>query len=66
MLSPISPALPEHDQIKNLPKLRAYIGKGNNSNLVKSLIKRRFWWEITENIDSAHFVWTQIKVPAIH
>ena len=25
---------------------RAYIGKGNNGNLIKSLLKTRSWWSI--------------------
>lgn len=44
-------------------KFKAYIGPGNNSLLVKSLIKRRnAWWTFTDRIDEAHLVWTQIKV----
>ena len=27
----------------NLRKYKVYIGKGNNSLLIKSLLKRRFW-----------------------
>lgn len=30
-------------------KYKVYIGKGNNSLLLKSLIKRRFWWDITDS-----------------
>lgn len=39
-----------------------YIGKGNNGNLIKSLMKKRFWFEETNVIEEADFVWTQIKV----
>lgn len=28
---------------------KVYVGKGNNSELVKSVIKRRFWLEVTTN-----------------
>ena len=30
-------------------KYKIFIGRGNNSLLIKSVIKRRFWWEITFN-----------------
>jgi len=39
-----------------------YLGKGNNSNLIRGLIKRRPWYQITEKYQDAHFVWTQIKI----
>ena len=28
---------------------KVYVGPGNNSNLIKGIIKRRFWWNITNN-----------------
>ena len=28
---------------------KAYIGSGNNSNLILSLMRRRFWWTITDS-----------------
>lgn len=28
---------------------RAYVGKGNNSILVKNSLKNRFWWIITDS-----------------
>ena len=34
------------DDTTNTKKYKAYIGRGNNSLLVKSLLKRRFWIEI--------------------
>lgn len=27
---------------------KAYVGVGNNSNLIKGILKRRFWWSITD------------------
>ena len=30
--------------------------------LIKSLIKRRYWWTVEESIGKANFVWTQLKV----
>jgi hypothetical protein len=37
-------ALVKLDEAYKLRKYKVYIGRGNNSLLVKSLIKRRFWW----------------------
>ena len=34
--------------------------------MIKGLIKRRFWWTITEELtDDSMFVWTQIKINKI-
>ena len=37
-----------------------YIGKGNNSVLVKNALKQRFWWQIGdyEEWTDYNFVWT--------
>lgn len=32
-------------------RLRVYIGKGNNSGLLRGLIKRRIWFAITDRIE---------------
>jgi hypothetical protein len=42
-------------------KYRVYIGRGNNSLLVKSLMKRRFWWEIVDSFEdgSVNLYWSQ-------
>ena len=42
-------------------KYRFYVGRGNNSLLIKSLMKRRFWWVQEEDPKKANFVWTQLK-----
>jgi|LakMenEpi03Aug12_release.lakeMendotaPanAssembly.Ray.scaffolds.fasta_scaffold2501820_2 hypothetical protein len=35
--------------------------------MIKSLIKRRFWWVISEEMtDDCAFVWTQIKINKIY
>ena len=26
------------------------------------MIRRRYWWQITDKIEEAHFVWTQLKI----
>jgi hypothetical protein len=41
------------------------VGKGNNSNLIKGVMKRRPWFQLTEKVQEAHLVWTQIKIPSI-
>lgn len=40
-----------------------YIGKGNNSTLIKNVVKSRPWWIITEDKDdpNINMVWTQIR-----
>lgn len=43
-------------------KVKAYIGLGNNCNMIKGLIKRRFWWVLSEEMtEDCFFVWTQLK-----
>lgn len=41
-----------------------YVGPGNNCNLIKGVLKRRFWWTITTNKsdDNINFIWTQLKI----
>jgi hypothetical protein len=43
-------------------KVKVYVGKGNNSQLVRSIIKRRSWWTFTEKWEEANFIWTQLKI----
>lgn len=38
-----------------------YVGKGNNSALIKRLMATRGWWCSTDVIEEANFVWTQWK-----
>ena len=38
------------------------MGKGNNSRLVKSIITRRSWYQITDKVEDATVFWTQIKI----
>lgn len=56
------------DETVMYPRYRAYVGKGNNSLLVKSLLKRRFWWEIVETPDVSDltFYWSQNIVDEVH
>ena len=36
-----------HHAIPEDTKVKVFVGKGNNSQLVRSLIKRRGWWSFT-------------------
>ena len=39
---------------------KAFIGKGNNSQCVRQLLKQRWWWQLhdKEEIDGMNFIWT--------
>jgi hypothetical protein len=54
--------LRDFNSIKPDNKYRFYLGKGNNYLLVKSLLKRRYWWVAEEDPKKANFVWTQLKL----
>jgi tubulin--tyrosine ligase len=38
---------------------KAYIDKGNNGLLLKSIVKRRWWWHLVDEIDSCNLLWTE-------
>ncbi len=38
------------------------MGPGNHCAVIKSLLKNRFWWQLTEDMGQADFIWTQGKV----
>jgi hypothetical protein len=44
---------------------RYFVGKGNNSIMVRSLFKNRFWWvqHDKEDIVGCNFCWTQLSAP---
>lgn len=46
-------------------KVKFFVGGGNNSNLIKGIMKRRPWFALTDKQAEAQFVWTQIKVSSI-
>ena len=39
---------------------KCYVGKGNNSILIRTLFKTRFWWLLhdKEEIEKVNFMWT--------
>ena len=44
---------------------RAFVGFGNNSNLIKSILKRRYWWTLVDKPEGCHFAWSQLKINSI-
>lgn len=44
-------------------KYYIHIGKGNNSTLIKNIMKSRPWWSFVEDPSDSkiNFVWTQIR-----
>ena len=46
-------------------RVKYYVGPGNNSSMIKGLLKRRYWWVMSEDRNQCSFVWTQIKINAI-
>lgn len=48
-------------------KVKVYVGNGNNKYLIISLLKRRFWMEVTSKVTTdTKFVWTQNSIKDIH
>ena len=57
-----------YDQQKSLQShYKCFIGKGNNSMLIRTLFKSRYWWLLhdKEEIDKVNFMWTQLKKASI-
>lgn len=56
-----------HDEGMPHQRYKVFVGRGNNSLLVKSIIKRRFWWEIVNSLDDSdvNLFWTQNKLDKI-
>jgi hypothetical protein len=52
--------------VKHIPTnykepLRVTIKPGNNSKLVKNIMRKRWWWSIENNSANSHFIWSQLK-----
>ena len=48
------------DSVKNFQRIkRAKIDKGNNGSMVKQIVKKRSWWNTTDNMKQANLIWTQ-------
>jgi hypothetical protein len=59
----LSNGLAFHNPKTSFPAYKYYIGKGNNSMLVKMCFKNRWWWvqgdiEIDSDWESYNFIWT--------
>lgn len=41
-----------------------FVGEGNNSNLIRGLFRRRFWWSQagSKQEEGLNFLWTQLKL----
>lgn len=44
---------------------KAFVGKGNNGLLIKSILKSRPWWCIrtVTDVDNCNLIWTEWKKP---
>jgi tubulin polyglutamylase TTLL1/tubulin monoglycylase TTLL3/8 len=66
---PDNPLLQEAIVPLNQPvhQYKCYVGKGNNSILIRTLFKTRFWWLLhdKEEIEKVNFMWTQLRKNAI-
>lgn len=45
----------------NCTSFKCFVGKGNNSMLIRRLMQSRNWWTFTDDVAEANFVWTQWK-----
>lgn len=43
-----------------------YIGRGNNSKLLRQLMSKRWWWVKENDQNQATLVWTQLKLQEIY
>ncbi|EGR31979.1 tubulin-tyrosine ligase family protein, putative [Ichthyophthirius multifiliis] len=48
---------------KNYPLYKAYVGKGNNSQLIRMIFKKRTWWTLTDQKEDSiiNILWTQLR-----
>lgn len=50
---------------------KAYFGFGNNSCMLKSILRRRYWWHIVptntdkNSLKDCQFVWSQLKINSL-
>ncbi len=51
------------DQRNALHYYKCFVGKGNNSVMVRSLFKSRFWWLLNdkEEVEKVNFLWTSCR-----
>lgn len=58
--------LKPQNSFKSEHKYKYSLGLGNNYLLVKSLLKRRFWWDFESDPKKANFCWTQLKIDSFY
>lgn len=46
---------------KQLPSYKVYVGKGNNSMLIRTLFKLRYWWLLQDKWENTNMAWTQCR-----
>jgi len=46
---------------------KCFVGKGNNSFMIRTLFKTRYWWLLhdKEELDKVNFMWTQLRKNSI-
>ena len=51
----------DHQKFPNSNLYHAYIGEGNNSQVVRTVLKARNWWCVKEKLKAKdwNFIWTQ-------
>jgi len=47
-------------------QLKYFVGKGNNSKLIKTIMAKRWWWNLETKEENSNFVWTQLKIYSIY
>lgn len=51
---------------QNEVSYRAYVGPGNNSDLIKKVLRVRGWWTLSNDPEGCQFTWTQLRhAPAL-
>lgn len=59
--------VPDSSMTTAQTRYKVYVGRGNNSLLIKSLIKRRYWLELVDSkVEDVNFYWTQSKLKDVH
>ncbi len=53
----------EVDSADPASQYKYYVGKGNNSFMLRTLFKTRYWWFLhdKEEIEKVNFMWTQLR-----
>ena len=70
MLQYLFQIINEENDIEPLDPLQQYkifVGKGNNSIMIRTLFKTRYWWHLhdKEEYDRVNLMWTQLRKNAI-